>query len=137
MGDAQGFDTLQIHGGAVPDTATCARQVPLYGSTAFVFRDAAHAAALFGLKEVSYIYSRLTNRTIAALQTRIAMLADVIASLALDDQPIFDLAKARAAFKEIQTCPPDQRPAHEGRIQRIVSTTLMHERFGMSGSSSH
>lgn len=65
------------------------------------------------------------------------MLADVIASRALDDQPIFDPAKARAAFKDMQTCPPDQRPAYEGRIQRIVSTTLMHERFGMSGSLPH
>ncbi|MEY4784651.1 MAG: hypothetical protein RIR41_2586 [Pseudomonadota bacterium] len=74
MSDAQGFDTLQIHGGAAPDPATGARQVPIYQSTAFVFRDAAHAAALFGLKEVGYIYSRLTNPTIAALQTRIAML---------------------------------------------------------------
>ena len=74
MSDAKGFDTLQIHGGAAPDPATGARQVPIYQSTAFVFRDAAHAAALFGLKEVGYIYSRLTNPTIAALQTRIAML---------------------------------------------------------------
>lgn len=74
MSDAQGFDTLQIHGGAAPDPATGARQVPIYQSTAFVFRDAAHAAALFGLREVGYIYSRLTNPTVAALQTRLAML---------------------------------------------------------------
>ncbi len=74
MSDTQGFDTLQIHGGAAPDPATGARQVPIYQSTAFVFRDAAHAAALFGLREVGYIYSRLTNPTVAALQTRIATL---------------------------------------------------------------
>ena len=61
------------------------------------------------------------------------MLGDVIASRALDDQPIFDAAKARQAFKEMQTCPPDQRPAFEGRIQRVVSTALLHQRFGMSG----
>jgi O-acetylhomoserine (thiol)-lyase len=74
MSDSQGFDTLQIHGGAAPDPATGARQTPIYQTTAYVFRDAAHAAALFGLKEVGYIYSRLTNPTVAALQTRIAML---------------------------------------------------------------
>jgi O-acetylhomoserine (thiol)-lyase len=39
-----------------------------------VFRDADHAAALFNLQEVGYIYSRLTNPTVAALQERIATL---------------------------------------------------------------
>lgn len=74
MSGTQGFDTLQVHAGAAPDPATGARQVPIYQSTAFVFRDAAHAAALFGLKEVGYIYSRLTNPTVAALQARVAAL---------------------------------------------------------------
>jgi O-acetylhomoserine (thiol)-lyase len=69
-----GFDTLQIHAGARPDPATGARQVPIYQTTAYVFRDADHAAALFNLKEVGYIYSRLTNPTVAALQERIATL---------------------------------------------------------------
>jgi len=69
-----GFDTLQIHAGARPDPATGARQTPIYQSTAFVFRDADHAAALFNLQEVGYIYSRLTNPTIAVLQERIATL---------------------------------------------------------------
>ncbi|MBO9479127.1 O-acetylhomoserine aminocarboxypropyltransferase/cysteine synthase [Shimia sp. R11_0] len=69
-----GFDTLQIHAGARPDPATGARQTPIYQSTAFVFRDAEHAAALFNLQEVGYIYSRLTNPTVAVLQERIATL---------------------------------------------------------------
>ena len=38
-----GFDTLAIHAGAEPDPATGARQIPIYQSTAFVFRDADHA----------------------------------------------------------------------------------------------
>ena len=71
---ALGFDTLQIHAGASPDPATGARQVPIYQSTAFVFRDADHAAALFNLQEVGYIYSRLTNPTVGALGDRIAQL---------------------------------------------------------------
>ncbi|MCA8867663.1 MAG: O-acetylhomoserine aminocarboxypropyltransferase/cysteine synthase [Rhodobacteraceae bacterium] len=76
MPDGQkfGFDTLQIHAGARPDPATGARQVPIYQTTAYVFRDADHAAALFNLQEVGYIYSRLTNPTIAALQERVATL---------------------------------------------------------------
>ena len=69
-----GFDTLQIHAGARPDPATGARQVPIYQTTAYVFRDAEHAAALFNLQEVGYIYSRLTNPTVAALQERVATL---------------------------------------------------------------
>jgi O-acetylhomoserine (thiol)-lyase len=66
-----GFDTLQIHGGAAPDSATGARQVPIYQTTAYVFRDAAHAAALFNLQEIGFIYSRLTNPTVSALADRI------------------------------------------------------------------
>ncbi|WP_299140163.1 O-acetylhomoserine aminocarboxypropyltransferase/cysteine synthase family protein [uncultured Tateyamaria sp.] len=73
-GPKYGFDTLQIHAGARPDPATGARQTPIYQSTAYVFRDAEHAAALFNLQEVGYIYSRLTNPTVAVLQERIATL---------------------------------------------------------------
>ena len=73
-GPQYGFDTLQIHAGARPDPATGARQTPIYQTTAYVFRDADHAAALFNLQEVGYIYSRLTNPTVAVLQERIATL---------------------------------------------------------------
>ena len=73
-GPTHGFDTLQVHAGARPDPATGARQTPIYQSTAFVFRDAEHAAALFNLQEVGFIYSRLTNPTVAVLQERIATL---------------------------------------------------------------
>ena len=73
-GSSFGFDTLQIHAGARPDPATGARQTPIYQTTAYVFRDAEHAAALFNLQEVGYIYSRLTNPTVAVLQERIAAL---------------------------------------------------------------
>jgi O-acetylhomoserine (thiol)-lyase len=69
-----GFDTLQIHAGAVPDPATGARQIPIYQTTAYVFRDADHAAKLFNLQEVGYIYSRLTNPTVSALAARVCAL---------------------------------------------------------------
>ena len=74
MTKTYGFDTLQVHAGARPDPATGARQTPIYQTTAYVFRDADHAAALFNLQEVGYIYSRLTNPTVAVLQERIATL---------------------------------------------------------------
>jgi len=69
-----GFDTLAIHAGAEPDPATGARQVPIYQTTAYVFKDADHAARLFNLQEVGYIYSRLTNPTVSALANRVAAL---------------------------------------------------------------
>lgn len=74
MSENWGFDTTAIHAGSAPDPATGARQVPIYQTTAYVFQDAGHAARLFGLQEVGYIYSRLTNPTIAALQARVAEL---------------------------------------------------------------
>ncbi|SNR25006.1 O-acetylhomoserine aminocarboxypropyltransferase/cysteine synthase [Paracoccus sediminis] len=70
----QGFDTTAIHAGTAPDPATGARQVPIYQTTSYVFRDTDHAARLFGLQEVGYIYSRLTNPTVGALQNRVAAL---------------------------------------------------------------
>jgi O-acetylhomoserine (thiol)-lyase len=69
-----GFDTLQIHAGSRPDPATGARQTPIYQNTAYVFRDADHAARLFNLQEVGFIYSRLTNPTVSVLQERVAVL---------------------------------------------------------------
>lgn len=33
------FDTIQLHGGQEPDTATNARAVPIYASTSFVFNN--------------------------------------------------------------------------------------------------
>ena len=68
------FDTLQIHAGARPDPTTGARQVPIYQNTAYVFKSILHAEALFDLKELGHIYSRLSNPTVSVLQERIAAL---------------------------------------------------------------
>jgi O-acetylhomoserine (thiol)-lyase len=69
-----GFDTLQIHAGVKPDPATGARQMPIYQNTAYVFRDVEHAARLFNLQELGFIYSRLTNPTVMALAERLTAL---------------------------------------------------------------
>ena len=76
-----GFDTLAVHAGTAPDPATGARQVPIYQTTAYVFRDADHAAALFNLAEVGYIYSRLTNPTVSALVARVAALEGAVGGI--------------------------------------------------------
>ncbi|MFN0042970.1 MAG: O-acetylhomoserine aminocarboxypropyltransferase [Alphaproteobacteria bacterium] len=70
----RGFDTLSIHAGASPDPATGARQTPIYQTTSFVFDDVDHAASLFNLQVPGFIYSRLTNPTVAVLEERVAAL---------------------------------------------------------------
>ena len=76
MSDAkpQGLPTRAIHAGAAPDPTTGARVTPVHQSVAFVFRDVEHAANLFNLDEAGFIYSRLTNPTVNALQDRLANL---------------------------------------------------------------
>ncbi|MDX1580688.1 MAG: O-acetylhomoserine aminocarboxypropyltransferase [Alphaproteobacteria bacterium] len=69
-----GFETLALHAGTPPDPTTGARQTPIYQTTSYVFQDADHAARLFNLEEVGFIYSRLTNPTVSALEARIAAL---------------------------------------------------------------
>jgi O-acetylhomoserine (thiol)-lyase len=77
-----GFNTLSVHAGAQPDPATGARATPIYQTTAFVFEDADHAAALFNLQVFGNIYSRIMNPTNAVLEERIAALEGGRAGLA-------------------------------------------------------
>src|SRR3569833_909861 len=76
-----GFNTLAVHAGAQPDPATGARATPIYQTTAFVFEDADHAAALFNLQVFGNIYSRIMNPTNAALEERVAALENGRAAL--------------------------------------------------------
>jgi O-acetylhomoserine (thiol)-lyase len=69
-----GFATRAVHAGARPDPVTGSRNVPIHQTTSFVFEDADQAAALFNLQTFGYIYSRLTNPTVAALEERVAAL---------------------------------------------------------------
>jgi O-acetylhomoserine (thiol)-lyase len=77
-----GFNTLAVHAGAQPDPATGARATPIYQTTAFVFEDADHAAALFNLQVFGNIYSRIMNPTNAVLEERVAALENGRAGLA-------------------------------------------------------
>jgi O-acetylhomoserine (thiol)-lyase len=78
-----GFETRQIHAGAVPDPTTGARAVPIYQTTSYTFRDTAHAAALFGLEELGNIYTRIMNPTQAVFEERMAALEGGVAALAV------------------------------------------------------
>ena len=70
----QGFETRQIHAGQEPDPTTGACAAPIYQTTAYSFRDAAHGAALFSLEEIGNIYTRIMNPTQGVFEARLAAL---------------------------------------------------------------
>ena len=77
-----GFRTRALHAGNVPDSATGARALPIYQSSAFVFDDAQDAAARFALQKYGNIYSRLANPTVASFEERIASLEGGLGAVA-------------------------------------------------------
>lgn len=76
------FDTLQLHAGQQPDPTTGSRAVPIYQTSSYQFKDADHAANLFGLREFGNIYTRLNNPTNDVFEQRIAALEGGVAALA-------------------------------------------------------
>lgn len=77
------LETLAVHAGHTVDQDTLSRAVPIYRTTAFLFRSTEHAANLFALKELGNIYSRLGNPTQDVLEQRMTLLEGGAASLAL------------------------------------------------------
>jgi O-acetylhomoserine (thiol)-lyase len=75
-------ETLALHAGYSPDPTTGSRAVPLYQTTSYQFKDADHAAALFGLKEFGNIYTRIMNPTTDVFEKRIAALEGGVGALA-------------------------------------------------------
>ncbi|MEQ9822979.1 MAG: O-acetylhomoserine aminocarboxypropyltransferase/cysteine synthase [Puniceicoccaceae bacterium] len=78
----KGLGTRALHAAQEPDPNTGSRALPLHQTTSFVFRDAEHAANLFGLKELGHIYTRLNNPTNDVIEGRIAALEGGVAGLA-------------------------------------------------------
>ena len=78
------FETLQLHvGQEQADPTTDSRAVPIYQTTSYVFHNAAHAQARFGLADPGNIYGRLTNSTQDVLEKRVAALEGGVAALAV------------------------------------------------------
>ena len=77
-----GIETRAVHAGTAPEPVTGARNVPIFQTTAYAFHDADHAAALFNLETPGYIYTRLGNPTVAALEGRVASLEGGTAAVA-------------------------------------------------------
>lgn len=76
-------ETLALHAGYTPDPNTGSCAVPVYRTSAYVFRDTEHAANLFGLKELGNIYTRLMNPTTDVLEQRVAALEGGAGALAV------------------------------------------------------
>ncbi len=77
------LETLALHAGQQVDSDTRSRAVPIYQTSSYVFKDSAHAANLFALKEFGNIYTRLMNPTADVLEKRIAALEGGVGGLAL------------------------------------------------------
>ncbi len=75
------LQTKALHAG-YEKGAEGAMAVPIYQTTAYEFRDAQHAANLFSLKELGYIYTRLNNPTTDVFEKRFAELEGGEAALA-------------------------------------------------------
>jgi O-acetylhomoserine (thiol)-lyase len=78
----QHLATLSVHAGQEPDPTTGSRAVPIYQTTSYLFKDADHAARLFGLQEFGNIYTRIMNPTTDVFEKRLAALEGGAAALA-------------------------------------------------------
>jgi len=78
-----GLGTLALHAGQVPDPTTGSRAMPIHQTTSYVFKSTEHAANLFALKEMGWIYTRLMNPTTDVLEQRLAAMEGGIGGLAL------------------------------------------------------
>ncbi|MCX7028479.1 MAG: O-acetylhomoserine aminocarboxypropyltransferase/cysteine synthase [Spirochaetes bacterium] len=77
------FETIAVQSGHSPDPTTLSRGVPIYRTSSFTFKSAAHAARLFGLKEFGNIYTRLGNPTNEILEIRVSQLEGGAASVSV------------------------------------------------------
>ncbi|RII31384.1 MAG: O-acetylhomoserine aminocarboxypropyltransferase [Geobacter sp.] len=77
------IETLLLHAGQSPDSASLSRAVPIYQTSSYVFKSSEHAANLFGLKEFGNIYTRLMNPTTDVLEQRLAALDGGVGALAV------------------------------------------------------
>lgn len=82
MSNTLHFETLQLHAGQQADPTTGSRAVPIYQTTSYQFKNADHAANLFGLREFGNIYTRIMNPTTDVFEQRIAALEGGVSAVA-------------------------------------------------------
>ena len=79
----QHISTKALHAGHDTTQTLGTRAVPIYQSTSYVFNDTDHAANLFSLAELGFIYTRLNNPTNDILQNRLAAIEGGIGAVVL------------------------------------------------------
>ncbi len=77
-----GFESVLIHGGHHEDAYGSA-VVPIYQTSTFTFKNAEHGAACFNGEDDGYIYTRIGNPTITALEKTVAELENGYGSIAV------------------------------------------------------
>ncbi|MDQ0352264.1 O-acetylhomoserine (thiol)-lyase [Alkalibacillus filiformis] len=94
------LETIGVHGGLEADPTTGARALPIYQTNSYKFDSTEHAANLFSLQEEGFIYSRIGNPTVGALEERVAQLEGGVCALAFSSgmaaisAAIFNIAEA-------------------------------------------
>ena len=76
------FDSKLIHSGDFEDAMGSA-VTPIYQTSTFAFRNAKHGADLFAGREKGFIYTRIGNPTIEALENKLAELENGCGGIAL------------------------------------------------------
>ena len=76
-----GFNSLLIHGGMEPDPMGSAT-VPIYQTSTFAFENADEGAKCFAGESDGYIYTRIGNPTISALERQVAILENGFGGIA-------------------------------------------------------
>jgi O-acetylhomoserine (thiol)-lyase len=75
-------ETVVLHAGWRADPTTGSVAVPIHQTTSYQFQDTGHAARLFALQEMGFIYTRIMNPTQDVLEKRVAALEGGVAALA-------------------------------------------------------
>lgn len=130
--DGCGWETLVVRGrGGHPDPAYHAHRTPVYQTSTFVFDSPEQAERRFLGEEEGYIYSRLSNPTVRAVEERIAAMEGAEAGLAFASG-----LGALAALVLSQTVPGDnlvlQQPLYGGSVglmKRLAAHTGLELRF--------
>ncbi len=117
-------ETLCIHGGHTPDSTTLSRAVPIYQTSSYVFRDADHAANLFGLKELGNIYTRIMNPTVDVLEKRVAELEGGTAAVAVSSG---QAATTYAIFALADNASGEDLKAYQCGTESVSITTQGYE----------
>ena len=113
-----GFETRQIHAGAVPDPSTGARAVPIYQTTSFQFPDSDVAAARFDLADLGFVYTRIGNPTQGALEARLER------ARGRRRQPARDPRHARGVVRAGRPDAGHPQPRPVGRPSGVVGLAL-------------